>query len=272
MFWLKKVDISVHNLDHQHVSRFLNRILGLPSVWQRKLFDLFASTLDSLIRQAKREMSYDQGIMEIRGSHIEVLADFPRPVWGHHNPHVNPTDLIKQEAGVVVDVSNVAAPVDVGGEVLHYILKVDRYAHEIAPRNNLNNCNERIVLVTCLCMMQLPYLFLDSNSYRGCKWEEALALLEQAAADKPSSANSSFHSKSSSSSNSSNVWLNGFHVTRNAYQGMHFVALVIEKTSRFASNRPTNVLIVRPVTGRNEMNRMVSERKRKYYKHTICCF
>ena len=41
--------------------RFLNRILGIPSKWQRRLFDLFSHTLESLIRQAKREMSYDQG-------------------------------------------------------------------------------------------------------------------------------------------------------------------------------------------------------------------
>lgn len=49
------------NSEHWEVPRFLNRILGIPSKWQRKLFDMFTHTLDSLIRQAKREMSYDQG-------------------------------------------------------------------------------------------------------------------------------------------------------------------------------------------------------------------
>lgn len=51
----------MYNNDHCDVPRFLNRILGIPSKWQRKLFDLFTLTLESLIRQAKREMSYDQG-------------------------------------------------------------------------------------------------------------------------------------------------------------------------------------------------------------------
>ena len=53
--------MSVHNSDHHNVPRFLNRILGIPSVWQEKLFKLFSSTLDGLIRAAKLEKSYDQG-------------------------------------------------------------------------------------------------------------------------------------------------------------------------------------------------------------------
>jgi len=59
--WLTKVDVNVHNPDHHNVPRFLNRILGIPSDWQRKLFQLFSSTLDGLIRSAKLEKSYDQG-------------------------------------------------------------------------------------------------------------------------------------------------------------------------------------------------------------------
>jgi len=46
--------------------------------------------------------------------------------------------------------------------------------------------------------------------------------------------------------------LSGFYVTRNAYQGKHFVALILDKHSR------QNVVIVRPTTGRNEMNTAVS--------------
>jgi hypothetical protein len=39
----------------------LNRLLGLPSRWQRLLFDFFFSIMESIIRQAKSEMSYDEG-------------------------------------------------------------------------------------------------------------------------------------------------------------------------------------------------------------------
>jgi hypothetical protein len=46
----------------------------------------------------------------------------------------------------------------------------------------------------------------------------------------------------------------GFYMTRNAYQGRHFVVLVLEKNY----GRTPNVLIVRPCTGRNEMNKLVS--------------
>ena len=61
--WLAKVDVDVHNYEHHNVPRFLNRILGIPSEWQSKLFNIFSSTLDNMIRQAKLEKSYDQGIV-----------------------------------------------------------------------------------------------------------------------------------------------------------------------------------------------------------------
>jgi hypothetical protein len=50
----------------------------------------------------------------------------------------------------------------------------------------------------------------------------------------------------------------GFYMTRNAYQGRHFVVLVLEKSY----GRTPNVLIMRPCTGRNEMNKAVSARVR----------
>lgn len=55
--------MDVHNYEHHNVPRFLNRILGIPSEWQSKLFNIFSSTLDNMIRQAKLEKSYDQGIV-----------------------------------------------------------------------------------------------------------------------------------------------------------------------------------------------------------------
>jgi hypothetical protein len=60
--WLDAVDVCPHALEHHNVPRFLNRLLGIPSEWQRRIFDLFSAILDKLIVQAKREMSYDQGI------------------------------------------------------------------------------------------------------------------------------------------------------------------------------------------------------------------
>lgn len=52
--------------------------------------------------------------------------------------------------------------------------------------------------------------------------------------------------KSTNKRNTSSV--TGFYLTRNPYQGKHFIALILDKGNR------QNVVIVRPSTGRNEMS------------------
>ena len=47
----------------------------------------------------------------------------------------------------------------------------------------------------------------------------------------------------------------GFFVTRNSYQGKHFVLYVPETGPM--QRRPHSVTIMRPTTGRNQMERMV---------------
>lgn len=84
----------------------MNRLLGLPSRWQRLLFDFFFSIMESIIRQAKSEMSYDEGtvcapnpntgytslrstahcmhvsgIFEVKGSHIAAKPGYPIAAW-----------------------------------------------------------------------------------------------------------------------------------------------------------------------------------------------
>ena len=48
--------------DSTTLSRFLNRILGLPVRLQNQLFAYFTDTLAALIKQAKRAGSWDGGI------------------------------------------------------------------------------------------------------------------------------------------------------------------------------------------------------------------
>ena len=48
--------------DSTTLSRFLNRILGLPVRLQNQLFAYFTDTLAALIKQAKRSGSWDGGI------------------------------------------------------------------------------------------------------------------------------------------------------------------------------------------------------------------
>ena len=51
--------------DSTTLSRFLNRLLGLPVRLQNQLFAYFTDTLASLVKQAKRAGSWDGGIRGI---------------------------------------------------------------------------------------------------------------------------------------------------------------------------------------------------------------
>lgn len=97
---------------------------------------------------------------------------------------------------------------------------------------------------------------MPSFTHRGITWETALALLEQAQAEeaatapapsKPTDSSRPFRRASSS--------LTGFYMTRNAFQGRHFVALALEKGSM--SGRTSSVIFVRPYTGRHEIQKLV---------------
>lgn len=143
--------------------RFLNRLLGIPSKWQRKIFDLFSSILDTLILQAKREMSYDQGktdlcfvglngptvvtmpvvsvgIMEIRAAQMTVENGFPKQVWGDGAVlSVGPASATGTAVSSGADVKGAVEQGAVAGDaagagakgdvVMHYSIKVDRYEH-----------------------------------------------------------------------------------------------------------------------------------------------
>lgn len=100
-------------------------------------------------------------------------------------------------------------------------------------------------MALCVC-----FLF-----FRGCKWEDAAALLDQAKSEEALAQRTTSHSTSRSSRAEPNS-MSGYHITRNAYQGKYFICLILEKS--YINSKGSNVIIVRPTTGRNEMNRMVS--------------
>eukprot|EP01038_Epipyxis_sp_PR26KG_P006885 gene6885-9433_t len=81
-YWLEKVSF-LHNSDAMvhTVPRFLNRLLGIPSYWQRRIFDHFCKIMESIIMQAKRDQLYDQGIFEIKGTSVQVVQGYPQQVW-----------------------------------------------------------------------------------------------------------------------------------------------------------------------------------------------
>ncbi|KMZ66679.1 Strawberry notch-like protein [Zostera marina] len=67
-----KLSGRIVDSDMHDVIRFLNRLLGLPPEIQNKLFNLFTSILDILVQNARNEGQLDTGIVDIRGSTIEM--------------------------------------------------------------------------------------------------------------------------------------------------------------------------------------------------------
>lgn len=58
--------------DSLNISRFLNRLLGLPVNLQNKVFSYFTDTLEEVIKRAKRSGRWDSGIMDFGASSEEV--------------------------------------------------------------------------------------------------------------------------------------------------------------------------------------------------------
>lgn len=73
--------------DSMTMSRFLNRILGLPVTLQNKLFSYFSDTLAATIQQAKRLGKWDMGILDFGASGelveiVETLEFVGDPAFG----------------------------------------------------------------------------------------------------------------------------------------------------------------------------------------------
>ncbi|CAL4120569.1 unnamed protein product, partial [Meganyctiphanes norvegica] len=58
---------SIYKLekDHNNMSKFLNRILGLPVELQNRLFRYFTDTMAEIVTQAKRTSTFDLGILDL---------------------------------------------------------------------------------------------------------------------------------------------------------------------------------------------------------------
>ncbi len=74
---LTKDDRGLFSVDKEanQISRFLNRILGLPVRLQNKLFAYFTDTLAAVIKRAKRTGRWDSGIFDFgaSGEHVEIV-------------------------------------------------------------------------------------------------------------------------------------------------------------------------------------------------------
>lgn len=58
--------------DYANISKFLNRILGMPVELQNRLFQYFTDTLAAIVIQAKKSGRYDMGILDLGSGEDEV--------------------------------------------------------------------------------------------------------------------------------------------------------------------------------------------------------
>jgi hypothetical protein len=77
--------------DEYNVPRFLNRVLALEVEQQNALFDYFADLFDQMVRYAKVNGTFDEGVTYIKALAIRV-AESPRIVYtdgitGAHTTH-----------------------------------------------------------------------------------------------------------------------------------------------------------------------------------------
>ncbi len=86
--FLKYVGIDIDEIKTITVTRFLNRILGLPSFIQSSLFDAMADAMDQLIVKATKDGCYDQGIQVYKnGAYYDGHVE---EIW--RNPE-NPSEI-----------------------------------------------------------------------------------------------------------------------------------------------------------------------------------
>ena len=80
---LKKMDVidtsvlgtNVKQNEVHNVTKFLNRILGLSVEKQNLIFSYFFESMKSLIRIAKRDGRYNEGVADVKGNSIKLLAE-----------------------------------------------------------------------------------------------------------------------------------------------------------------------------------------------------
>ena len=78
--------------DYNNISKFLNRILGMPVDLQNRLFKYFTDTLAAIVGQAKKSGRYDMGILDLGSNQDDVQR---KKLYSFTTRH--PTGLAKIE-------------------------------------------------------------------------------------------------------------------------------------------------------------------------------
>ncbi|XP_018017597.1 protein strawberry notch homolog 1 isoform X2 [Hyalella azteca] len=90
---LKEDNVYQLDKDYNNMSKFLNRILGMPVDLQNRLFKYFTDTLAAIVTQAKKTGKYDMGIMDLGMSGEGCKRTKTRTWVGKHSTGTAKTDL-----------------------------------------------------------------------------------------------------------------------------------------------------------------------------------
>ena len=192
--------------------------------------------------------------MEIRGSSVTIAAQSPTVAWFRRTSAGAPTAAVDDSStntGASTSASTNADGTNSTSNTALQSLLGTAVNSETAQR--LSGVDEVVY-----------HYVLDVD--RGCPWEDALSVLDAAKAEHEAAVANSSSSSANSRSAGGNRWREkvsnrskdvlGFYVTlRSGGGGQHYVLLAVEKS--YTYSRPYNVLIIRPTTGRNEMDRYV---------------
>ncbi|XP_062554438.1 protein strawberry notch isoform X2 [Armigeres subalbatus] len=89
--------------DYNNISKFLNRILGMPVELQNRLFKYFTDTLAAIIDQAKKRGRFDLGILDLGAAGENVTRIKITKFIRKHSTGVAPTELhmVQVERGMI---------------------------------------------------------------------------------------------------------------------------------------------------------------------------
>lgn len=89
--------------DYNNISKFLNRILGMPTELQNRLFKYFTDTLEAIIAQAKKMGRFDLGILDLGSGGENVTRTNLIRFLHKHSTGVAPTELhtLQVERGMI---------------------------------------------------------------------------------------------------------------------------------------------------------------------------
>ncbi|KFB44782.1 AGAP011199-PA-like protein [Anopheles sinensis] len=89
--------------DYNNISKFLNRILGMPVELQNRLFKYFTDTLEATIEQEKKRGRFDLGIVDLGAAGENVTRIKIIRFTRKHSTGIAPTELhvVKVERGMI---------------------------------------------------------------------------------------------------------------------------------------------------------------------------